>query len=540
MTVARYTPFETDAVLRDDRTWLAVALVVAVLVYFVYLATHRYPAYGAGLYMQIAEQLRVHGYGLPARIPGYTARGVPFAYPPLAFYAAAAAVDLTGASAFTYSRLVPGLVIVASVVPYYFLARELLGTAPRAGFATVVFATAPEALQWHLSAGGIVRAPALLLALIGAWVGIQLFRAGDRRWTGPAAALFGLTILTHPVYAIFFGVTYLVLFAGYDRTAGGLVAGGLVAVGGLLLAAPWWSQVVAVHGVDVFAGAAGTHRGLGGGLARLVAVLGVEPDLSALFYLAVFAGLAYGLVRRRYVLVAWFLACWYVVGQARFLFVVGGLLVAPLVFEGVAPAVRRRAGVGWVVPVVAAIGLVLATTGLLYAGGALAGPRGSAQPAFVDDDDVAAMAWVQANTPPDAQFVVLGDAAEWFPQQTDRTILVGPWGVEWTTPARYERQLSLFRSLSGCHTESCLTAGLRTAGVAPDYVYVPTGSYTVRGASATQPPAMRRSLVASDRYDLVYENDGVAVFRTTRTAGRTRLSRRSGSRRERFPPRLRS
>ena len=513
MTVARGDLFEEYTVLHDDRTWLAVALAVAGLVYLIYLATHSYPAYGAGLFMEIAEQIRAHGYGLPERIPGYTAEGVPFAYPPLMFYVAAVVVELTGIGAFTYSQVLPGLVVVASIIPYYYTARELLGTAPRAGFATIVYATAPEALQWHLSAGGIVRAPAMLLALTGAYVGIRLFRDRDRRWLGPAIALFGLTVLTHPHYTAFFGLTYIVLYTAYDRTIRGLLGGALVAAGGLALAAPWWIQVALTHGPDVFLAASGTHSGLLGGISRIGRVFWTGLGVPMLFYLGVLMGLAYGLVRRRYFLVAWFVASGYIVGKPRFLFVAGSMLLAVLVFDGVIPMVRDRAGDGWVVPVTVALALMLVSTGVVFASGSIDAHGGSTQPAFVDADDVAAMEWAEENTDESATFVVLGDTAEWFPQQTDRTILVGPWGVEWTTPERYHRQLSLFRDLSYCHTEECLTTGLRNAHVDPEYVYVPKDTYTVRGSEAHQLAGMRTSLIASGRYDLVYENEGVMVFR---------------------------
>ena len=172
--------------------WLAAPLLVGVVVVLAYLATHPYPAYGAGLYLHISERIVENGYRLPTRIPGYTEHGVPFAYPPLMFYVGAVATDL-GVDPLVLSRYVPAVVTVGYLVPYYYLARELLRDRPEASLATVLLAVAAPTLQWHLSAGGFVRAPAFLLAVTGCYVGVRLFRSGEPRWLVPGTLLFGLT-----------------------------------------------------------------------------------------------------------------------------------------------------------------------------------------------------------------------------------------------------------------------------------------------------------------------------------------------------------
>ena len=77
-----------------DRVWLALGVLPGVVAVAVYLATNPYPAHGAGLYTKIAGEILANGYAPPARIPGYTAAGVPFAYPPLQFYVFATLLDL--------------------------------------------------------------------------------------------------------------------------------------------------------------------------------------------------------------------------------------------------------------------------------------------------------------------------------------------------------------------------------------------------------------------------------------------------------------
>ncbi|SEP25849.1 Dolichyl-phosphate-mannose-protein mannosyltransferase [Halogranum amylolyticum] len=511
-----------DAV--PEWVWPALVPCVSVAIVLTYLVTHPYPAYGAGLYLQIAEEIIAHGYGLPESIPLYTADGVPFAYPPLMFGVAAVLLDL-GLDPITISLAVPAVVTAVHPVVYYFVARELLPSRRQAGLAAMLLAVTPDVLQWHLSAGGLVRAPAFLFVLLGVYTGLRVHKRGELKLVAVGTVLFGLTILTHPVYTVFFGMSWLLVYLFFDRTIVGLVAGAFVAGGGILVASPWWFQVVQIHGPDIFFAAAGTHSGLAGGLGRFLDIF-VYKDIDMLlpFFLLSFAGAVWFLKSRRYFLPTWLLASGYVIGKDRYLFVAGSMMAAALLVEVVVPWFRRhaslpesrRAGTA----VALAVVVLAATVGGLFAAGALnsAYEQSSTQPAFMDGADHEAMQWVAANTESGAQFVVLGDAAEWFPLFTDRGILVGPWGVEWTSPEQYDRQLDLYTGLSACEDANCVTETLDENDVSPDYLYVPKGEYTVRGEEFTADGRLRRSLIDAQGYEPVYENEGAAVFRVTGAA----------------------
>lgn len=509
--------------LRAGHAWLGIGLATGVAIYAAYLLSHPYPAYAGGLFLVMAEQVLANGYHLPTTIPYYAIDGVPFAYPPLQFYVTAAVHDLTGLPLVTIARYLPGLAVIAYLVPFYGIARQLLQTPQRAGVATVLFAVTPTTLRWHLSAGGIVRAPAMLFALTGIYIGLRLFRGRDRRWLAPAVVLFSLTALTHPTYAVFFGLSYLLLFAFFDRSVPGLLSGAAVAVGGLVLTAPWWLTVAARHGPEIFFIASGTHSGLGGGPVRLVSKLGyalVDLNVETGFYLAAYAGGLFALVRGRYLLPAWAVGSSYFIGKNRFMFVAGSMLATVLLFDFVIPRLeeriahrRRRRLV--TVGVVAVVVLGAAVLGVLYATSALgvAHEASPSQPQTLDDHDLDAMDWIQRNTAPDAPFVVLGDQGEWLPLLAERPIQLGPWGWEWKATASYYGELERYDAMATCQTAPCLSSRLDRSGRAPVYVYVPMESFTVRGKQYHRDPGLRRSMIRSDRYELVYENPGVLVFR---------------------------
>lgn len=504
VAITRWRPLD-----REDLPWLGIGLGSGLLAVAVYLATNPYPAYGAGLFVQIAEEILAHGYWLPERIPGYTADGVPFAYPPLQFYVLAVLLDL-GGDPVTMARLLPSVGMLASLVPVYLLGREYTGSRPAGAAASVAVAVNPQLVQWHLSAGGIVRAFAFLFALTAVYVGYHVFVRGSRPAVAAGVVAFGATLLSHPTYALFVVVTYLLLWGVHDRSRTGFVHGAVVGVGGTAIATPWLAWVVSTHGLDVLVAAAGTHGGVGGGVPTLLD----GPSLTLL----PLAGAVYLLVARRDAFIlAWAAAVELVFAQPRFAYTVGAFVLAAVGVDlgrrlGPLPGVFHGSLDGR--SVLAATCLVLGSVvGGAYLAHEMTLVTDLSTPEFIDSEAVDAMAWVADETPADTTFIVIGDAAEWFPPLTDRTLLIGPWGVEWQGPGAYERQLAAYEAISQCQSVDCIRSVAGAHDAAPDYVYVPKGQYTVRGESAAQFGTLERSFERSPAWEPVYENEGVVVYR---------------------------
>lgn len=504
--LVRWSPVDLD-----DLPWLGIGLGTGLLVVAIYLATNPYPAYGAGLYMQIADEIGTHGYDLPAQIPGYTADGVPFAYPPLQFYVLAALLDL-GADPVALARLLPSVGYISSLVPMYLFARDYTDSRPAGAAASVAVAVNPQLIQWHLSAGGVVRAFALLYALTAVYAGYRMFETGSKRSLAVGTVFFGATVLSHPTYTLFVVVSYLVLWATRDRSKDGFVAGAVVGLGGAVIASPWLVWVLTTHSVGAFGAAAGTHGGIGGGIPTVLN--------GTSFTLLPLAGAVYlSVARRDTFLLAWTVVAELLFAQPRFVFLVGAFVVAVV---GVDLGRRSELLDGQVTETIdkrtalAAGCLVLgAAIGGAYISHEMTISTDPSTPQFLDSDDAEAMTWIAGETPPDATFVVVGDAAEWLPALTERTILIGPWGVEWRDPKLYERQLTAFESVSGCQSATCVETVEATVDVSPEYVYVPKSKYTIRGKSTTQFGTLERSFEQSASWERAYENDGVVIYRTS-------------------------
>ncbi len=515
------------------------ALLASLVVFAAYLVTHPYPAAGGGLYLAMADAVRTHGYQLPARIPRYTTNGIPFAYPPLMFYVAAFARDFLDSGPLTLTRFLPGLVTIASVVPVYFLGRELFDGHTdrnrRAALAAFVVAVSPAVFKWHLSAGGIVRAPAFLFTTTGLYAGMRLFREKRLRWAVAGATLFGLTILTHPSYPVFFATSYLVFFVVLDRSIAGLYRGMFVAAGGLLLAFPWWWQVIGVHGLDVFTRTAGSRLGIGQGLFWFPSkfLYATRTRFLAIWHVFTLVGIVTLTVRKRYFLPAWFATTVVVFPKPRFLMLVGAFVVSSVIFDWL-PRVQRSMASSSRSATVGSRRLPFVLLLILLSYGVVTGGLFAANyepvptrplhqlqqdplPSYIDDDDMAAMQWVRERTPPDATVLVAGDAAEWFPVFAHRTVVASPWGAEWLPPDRRERQVSLYRESSTCASATCIERVLTKDDVSPDYVYLTregSRSWIARETvTPTQWAELLRRLNGSSGTSVVFRNPDVAIVR---------------------------
>jgi hypothetical protein len=499
-------------------------------VFLVYVVTHPYPALNGGLYLMMTRTIMENGYAIPAVIPHYTSGGIPFGFPPLGFYLAAVLLE-AGVSELTIARLFPVVPFLLSLVAYYAFAEELLEERRAATFATVVLATSAPVLQYTISAGGFVRATALLFTVTGLYTGIRMFRAESWSWpwVGASVLLFGLTALTHPKYFLVFGVGYLALYARFDRTARGLVKGSAVLVGGLALSAPWWLQVVANHSLGLFLAASQTHGGIGNPL-WFIGFLVPVTSLTAMWPVLVVLSGAYLVTQRRFFLPLWILASGLVVANDEYAMLVGALMIATLVYETIVPALRtdwlpdefelpwgadgRTVTSSTVVSAFFIAIVVTYATGsaVLYVEDGL--PTDDEFISFIDENDLEAMEWVQRNTAEDASFVVVGDAAEWFPMFADRTSEVAARGSAWD--GNRQQMLRLRVAFSGCLSAECMTETIEGDALEPEFLYVSRDGYIEGNNRALIDERWRYlppSMEASPDYTLVFENEDVLIYR---------------------------
>lgn len=202
----------SDNRIHRNQLYLITPVAVTVIIYVSYVITHRYPALGGGLYLMMAETIRRAGYSLPTHVPYYSKGGIPFGYPPLGFYIAALSMDL-GISKIEFARLFPIIPLTGSIIAYTYFASELFEMEYRKGsIAATIIATSPAVLQYTLTAGGFVRATALLFTTIGLTSGFRAFKEKSWYYTGISTIIFAIVLATHLKYTLLLGTTYIVFY----------------------------------------------------------------------------------------------------------------------------------------------------------------------------------------------------------------------------------------------------------------------------------------------------------------------------------------
>jgi len=419
------------------RLWLPVIVAIGAVVRLMPGIGADFPVGDGGLFATMIRDIRDAGFALPA-FTSYNGGDIPFAYPPLALYFAAA----LPLDPLVTLQWLPPIVATASIVLVYVIGTSL-GSA-RIGLAAAAFyALAPFGFFWLVQGGGLTRALAMLLAL-GA---IAAALRGRAAFVG---VLGGLTALTHPETAIFAAVTVASILAIQRAWRAFAIAGAV----SLAIVMPWVIAVTSHHGIDPFVAAGGARS-----VNPLAAVLSISGDRPGALDLAAAVGLI--------ALAA---------SGVRWLYV-ASIATAVLASTSVATHLAPFMAVG--VGVVAATrpvprGVLVATSVLLLVGAGVS--IGNPEP--LGPDDSALMAWIRDETPEDARFVVLSDEiwsradeAEWFPYLADRVSVMTMQGREWLPD--WQALDESRRELLHCTDRDCVVKW--TARHSVDYVFLADG-----------------------------------------------------------------
>jgi hypothetical protein len=402
------------------------------------------PFHLGGLFYEFSQQILNDGFALPKVIPFYSAGGIPFAYPPLSFYAQAIAIKLFHPPLFVTVNLIPPLVAVLSLPAFYWMAKQVSDNTLFAVSALAVFAFMPAAFSNQIEAAGLAEAFGLLALIF--YVGCLFrFERLPGLMTALAAGLsLALSILSSPgsaygsvvISALFF---IKFLLAGFKThrfsPLGWLVVSGLV---GAVLSAPYWGTVINYHGINLFLVPFLAQNGQNFPL-RLAA-LGVfnasGSDLGLLWNWLAFGGLLWALLNRQIFMALFLLVFWLVPREGVWLVAIPASLLAAYGFVNILlPLVQKSLPEDWkshppLAPgLLAIVFLAIAYTDAdvtLYQ--MLANEEWRVTPAEVQSVETLA-----AHIPQGARLLVMGNEAlnEWAPQLFQREVINEKFGLEW-------------------------------------------------------------------------------------------------------------
>jgi hypothetical protein len=498
----------------DIDFYFLLPIAVFIPIFAVYILTHTYPANAGGLFLAMAEAIRANGYILPEYIPHYTDGGIPFGYPPFMLYVATILKQI-GMSYLTIELFLPGILFSGSLVAFYFFFLELLGDRDRAVVASVIIATSPMMLEDTIDAGGFVRSAGLLFTVLGLHSGLYVFKNRSWRWTPIAVGFFSITSITHLRYTLFFAVSFLVFYLWFDRTIQGLIKGGSVAVGGIVLASPWWLTVAGNHGFGVFLHAGSTHGGIGG-INWIWQFLRMTSSPMSLWPPLIVVGGLYLVVQNKLFLPVWFSTVGFI--NDYLIIVIGAPIAATFLFEAVVPNIQQfhhktKIGISrsfLVILFLSSLSIYAIISGAFFVEDGL--PSENQFISFIDSDDVEAMEWARQNTPEDSMFLVIGEASEWFPYFAERTTMVVTRGTEWNGKRSHMR--SLRARLGDCLTAECITEVTKRNSLNSDYLYISRYRYYYgRDLVDIRWNHLPDDLNSCPNYELVFMNEDVAIFR---------------------------
>lgn len=521
---------------------LAVVLAVVVAVRCLAVDGLAVPLWGDSVHHAMIAQLMIDNGGLFSSWQPYAAMET-FTYH-FGFHSHVAVIAwLTGAPTPRAVVLTGQLANIAAVVALYPVALRI-GRSRWAGVAALLLAglLAPMPM-FYLNWGRYTQLAGQAIMPAAIYLAWELLAAPRRSWPLLAIACVGLggMLLTHYRIAIFAAC----FFPAFAVTVGVRLPwrawvgrGAWLALGSGALVAPWMLRVVGGELLTILGAIVAASAPSGGASAPSADTLSVMGGplffLPALAWYAMLLSVFWALWRREggALLVAlwWLLAALVVNPQLLGLPGAGTLTNFALLIAAYIPAALLvGAAAGWLLRrlrrPLAQGAVALAVAGLaLWGAGARLDEIDTQTTAMVAPEDLAAAAWIEANTPPDARFLINGffpnagavvgsDGGWWLPVLAHRQTTLPPLLYISERGPRPDYRLWVNELYAVIHargvTDPAALALLRERGVTYVYIGQRGGSVGYDGSEQALDPATLR---ASAMFRLVYNRGQVSIF----------------------------
>jgi len=506
---------------------LFLAITLGTVVRLNYISGTDFPVNDGGFFYQLTMDLMENRFRLP-EFTSYNHAGIPYAYPPFAFYLLGVLNKLTGVSIITLLNYVPFLLNLLTIPIFFSFTKTFFYREPfLRGLATYFYATLPRSYEWFLMGGGITRCLGYLFAMTA----LLLFsRSQDKRAKNNISYLVwsaffsGLTFLSHPVAALFLVFSIGVVCIYYWPVNLYKIAG--VGLFAMLISAPWWITVLRNHGLSPFIGAtsSGHINWYQGGylitqnfeyenrlflaIVSILAVLGLfsKPTKRGIILGTFFFG-GYLVVPRGGIdLLTIFLA---MLAAAGFSVIISGWQTA----DNRKKYTRNNSF------------FLVARTRIYLFYLVIYVFLGSYTYKYVDrildlrltNDDLIAMTWISKNTEPDSIILHIPSAAnnrnwpndyigEWLPAITERENISTVQGYEWL-PEVFADKVEQYLYLRSCPRFgiSCIEDWQVSNGYHADYLYIST---------LENPDLLINNILSSPGYETVFASGSVTVIKS--------------------------
>lgn len=466
---------------------------------------HNLPFGLGGLFYAFAEQILDNNYAWPERIPHYTMGGIPFAYPPLAFYLEALIIDLFSPAKFALVNSLPVIFSLLSLPAFYLLARKLYDDERNRAYALLAYATMPAAYMQLIEAGGLAEAlGSLILMLFGLFL-VRLYKHNRNRDAVWAGLFLGGCVMASPgsAYAalpailIFLGSAYIARRHTFLDMLRWAILACLI---GVAVASPYLLVVIHEHGIQQFMEPFGAEHRDTFSFYTLRQMLKFEvagEGYSILWNALILVGLLGAAVKRQWALIACFLLFYIIPREGVWLVSLPAAFLITTAVDYLTPMYGKHY---WLTSVlVAVLSFTVLLSSLLLIENKF--QRGD----VITWREMNALEWASQHTAPDANLIVLASTAaiEWSPQITERTVLNVKYGAEWE-PDEREKIVTLNAELFACFELDCIRQQIAVFGYYESRVYI----LLDKNRSKVLTHLFE---VAPDDFDIVYDQDDVLI-----------------------------
>ncbi len=244
---------------------LAVLLVftvgIAFRVYALFAVGFDEPFDLGGLFYQMSLEIADNGFAMPVSIPYYYPGGLPFAYPPLAFYIQAVLISLLSPRLFVTINLLPALFSVMSLFVFLLLAKEIFCERWLSLAALFIFAILPLAVTEQVQAMGLAESLGTGMLILYTLALVHAVRQPNMQHWLVAGFTLALCVVSSPG-SLYAAVLISLLFACVviytnikQRDPRGVLGLVIISLSGLILTAPYWLSVISNHGIGILIGA---------------------------------------------------------------------------------------------------------------------------------------------------------------------------------------------------------------------------------------------------------------------------------------------
>ena len=477
-----------------------------------------FPLVDGGMFYTMIKDLQASHFVLPV-FTTYNQSGIPFAYPPLAFYIAGLANAITGVPLLDMIKWQPVVTSILVIPVFHYFMKQVLNSEPKAALATLIFTLTPNSYWWNIVGGGLTRSLGALFFTITTVSAYQMYREKKPIWVAGTILGGTLVVLSHLTWALQSAAVIFLLWLYWGRNRQGVINTMITAIGILLLSSPWWMVILQNHGLQVFylAGQVTHSRWLFWTIPFTLSFTGEYTTVIAVFAMV---GFFIHLAKKEPFFPLWAIVCLITdprggIPASIFPFTV---LAMSAITDGIAPQLfniktDEQYPDSWALSLNSKIGRLFWGFFILLFLYNSYNVSNTLSYQVLAPREFQAIRWVNSNTKGTDRFLILDEQSnpllspftEWFPALTDRRSVATLQGTEWLRGNRhYNKQYPIITSLHQCLYENvkCLY----------DLRNKTADQYNFIILSSKNPVPLLNSLANHPAFELVYSSPMMKIF----------------------------